>query len=96
VIRSHQHDCGLGGASPTPADSIAGLSLNHRELTTLPLARQAPLGHGVWLMVLRPSTGGHTPVPPYQAFDWIHIGADPHVRPGQRLPMQDSDAHPAT
>ena len=37
---------------------------------------------------------GHTQVPPYEAFDLSDVGADLCVRPGQRLPMQKSDAHP--
>jgi hypothetical protein len=41
-----------------------------------------------------PAHGGHTPVSPYQAFDLIVVGADPRVRPGQRLPRQNTDAHP--
>jgi len=36
----------------------------------------------------------HTQVPPSWGFDLIEVGADLRVRPGQRLPMQTSDAHP--
>jgi hypothetical protein len=39
-----------------------------------------------------PALKAHTPVPPYQASDRSDGGVDLHVRPGQRLLMQHSDA----
>ena len=40
-----------------------------------------------------PALRGYTQVPPYKAFDLIGVGAELRVRPGQRMPMQNSDAH---
>jgi hypothetical protein len=48
--------------------------------------------------IFAPALRGHTQVPRYEAFDRLcalrDVGADLRVRPGQRMPMQNSAAPP--
>ena len=73
----------------TLATTITGVKLRAQLLheSSAPSARDAGWGRAI-------ARRGHTEVPPYQAFERIDGGVDRRVRPGQRLPMQKSEAHP--